>query len=552
MVLWILLALSGCAAEPPEPGATTPAEVQTTDILIENVRGYTWRNDAISSFSALRFDASGQIVATYSESPPAPAGLRRIDARGATLLPGLIDAHAHVEGLGHLRNRVDLMGSRSLHEALERIRTFASANPDAEWILGRGWNQVLWTDNTFPTAADLDALQIGRPIWLNRVDGHAGWANTLALEAAGIDQQTPDPHGGKVLRDAAGEATGIFIDKAEALVEAVIPEPTRAERRAALLAALAELARLGITSVHDAGIDPEVASLYRQLAGEGAMPVRVYAMLNQDSWKRFGDPLLNDDAGFIAIRSIKAYLDGALGSRGAALLAPYSDEPPNTGLLFAATDAFTKLAREAADAGYQVNVHAIGDAANRVALDGFAALDSRQRLRHRVEHAQIIAPADLPRFAALAVIASMQPIHATSDMNMAGDRLGEERLSGGYAWRTLLDSGAVIASGSDFPVEPANPFFGLHAAVSRQDREGEPPGGWYPDQVMTRAEALRTFTHDAAYAAHQEKWLGTLEPGKKADFILVDRDFFEVPVDDIWQTVVLATWVNGVQVYEHR
>lgn len=543
----LMSGFAGCTAQAPR----APLPDSTAHTLVYNVNGYRATSSALERFSALAFDSDGRVIATY-QTAPADDGARRIDGGGATLLPGLIDAHAHVEDLGHLANRVDLMGAKTLAATLARIETFARTGAGDGWVLGRGWNQVLWEEQAFPTAADLDALDLGRPIWLRRVDGHAGWANSLALERAGIDNDTPDPPGGRILRDTDGRATGVLIDKAMALVDEVIPPPTRAKRRAALQAAFDELARLGITSVHDAGIDTELAEIYYEIDDAGAIPIRVYAMLNADAWREFGPPQPRAGPNHLEIRSIKAYLDGALGSRGAALLAPYDDDPGNEGLLFADRGEFAELARAASAAGYQVNVHAIGDAANRIALDGFAALDNRMQLRHRVEHAQIIAPDDIPRFAELGVIASMQPIHATSDMNMAGERVGERRILGGYAWRTLLDSGAVIASGSDFPVEPPNPFYGLHAAITRQDRDGEPPGGWYAGQRMSRTEALRSFTRDAAYAAHQETWLGTLDPGQQADFILVDRDVFEMPVTDIWRTEVLQTWVGGKQVYDSR
>ncbi len=477
-------------------------------------------------------------------------------------MPGLIDAHGHVLDLGLARNRVDLVGTTSLREALGRVAAYAAAHPDAAWILGRGWNQVLWSENRFPTAADLDTLGLDRPVWLRRIDGHAAWANTLAMERAGIDDTTADPHGGTIHRHrpggpagtrdpmaASGRATGIFVDTAMALVDDVVPEPGRAEKRAALKTAFAELLSLGLTSVHDAGIGPDVVALYRELAARGEMPLRVYAMLNEATYEEFGAPVADDGAGFLAIRSIKAYLDGALGSRGAALMTDYSDDPGNTGLLFKDSDTFSTLAAAASGRGFQVNVHAIGDAANRVALEVFAGLDTRAQLRHRIEHAQIVAPEDLHRFASLGVIASMQPIHATSDMNMAEDRVGPQRIAGGYAWRTLLDSGALIAAGSDFPVEPANPMFGIYAAVTRTDHDGDPPGGWYADQALTVAEALRVFTLDAAFAAHQETQLGSLEPGKRADFILLDRDIMTAPANRIHGAVVLETWVNGERVY---
>lgn len=543
----IAILLGGCgpAGQPPEP-------VENPRTLVSNVRGYTWTDSGLRTFAALEFTSEGTVTALHDDPGPETGAAVVVDGQGATLVPGLIDAHGHVDSLGLMGNRVDLVGTRSLQEALQRIANFATANPQAPWILGRGWNQVLWSDPRFPTAADLEQLQIDRPIWLRRIDGHAAWANRRAMVAAGIDDKTADPHGGRIERNHDGAATGLFIDTAMNLVEQAIPAPSADEQRAAIQTALQQLSRLGITSVHDAGVSLQVARLYQDLAATGELPIRVYVMLAEDSYDQFGLPLLDDGRGFLAIRSIKAYLDGALGSRGAALLADYSDDPGNSGLLFKDVDQFERLARDAAGRGFQVNVHAIGDRANRVALEVYGRLPDTQRLRHRIEHAQIIAPADLPMFARNGVIASMQPIHATSDMNMAEDRVGPRRIPGGYAWRSLLDSGARIAAGSDFPVEPANPMYGLHAAVTRTDRDGNPAGGWYAAQALSPAEALRLFTLDAAFAAHQERQLGSLEPGKRADFVLLDHDIVQGDPQRIWQTRVLQTWVDGKQVYPAR
>ncbi|MDH3647552.1 MAG: amidohydrolase [Gammaproteobacteria bacterium] len=520
------------------------------DTLIENVQGYTWRENGLHTFQALRFDQNGRIVATYDNAtiPDAPT-LQRIDGAGATLIPGLVDAHGHVLMLGHARTRADLVGTRSRAEAVARVADYARQNPDVPWILGRGWNQVLWQDNRFPQAADLDELAESRPIWLGRIDGHAAWANTAAMTAAGISNTTPDPHGGRILRDADGSATGVFVDAATALIDRVVPPPTADQDRRALSAALTELASVGLTSVHDAGIDLRTAKLYRELGAANRLPIRVYAMLSEEVYRDFGEPMTDDGTGFLAIQSVKVYLDGALGSRGAAMIEPYSDKPGEHGLLFKKTDQFAQLVGDASKRGFQVNAHAIGDAANQVALDGFAAKDARSELRHRIEHAQVIRISDIPRFAKLGVIASMQPTHAGSDKNMAKDRIGADRILGAYAWRTLLDTGAVLAAGSDFPVEPAEPLYGLHAAVTRQDRNDMPAGGWYKDQALQMDEALRVFTLDAAYAARQENQLGTLEPGKRADFVLLDENIFKIPAREIWRAKVRETWVNGVCIY---
>ena len=482
-----------------------------------------------------------------------------IDGRGSTLLPGLIDAHGHVMNLGANLQQANLVGTQSLDAALSKVKTYAAAHPTNPWILGRGWNQVIWNLGRFPTAKELDAVIADRPALLERVDGHATWANSRAMAIAGIDKNTPDPVGGRIERDARGNPTGVFIDAASNLLLAKVPPATPQQLAAALDAALAEMASVGLTGVGDAGIDRGTFALYKRYADEGRLTARLYAMIGGtdadfDAISKDG-PLIGYGRDFLTVRSVKLYADGALGSRGAAMHAPYSDQSGNSGLLFNTPDELTAMIGKALGRGFQVNVHAIGDRANTDVLDGFAAayrLHGGQNLRNRVEHAQVVALADIPRFVPLDLIASMQPTHATSDMNMAEDRIGAERLQGAYAWQRFLKQGTRLAGGSDFPVESSNPFFGLHAAVTRQDHDGKPPGGWFPEQALSATEALRAFTLDAAFAAHAEKTQGTLEPGKWADFILVDRDIFSVDPGSIWSTQVLETWVGGKRVYARK
>jgi predicted amidohydrolase YtcJ len=525
--------------------------------LMENIHGYTFAGDRLQTFSGLVFEL-GKVVETGDSNALhrkyADAGV--IDGRGKTMLPGLIDAHGHVIDLGFEGVRINLTGTASLKEAQDRIKAYAAVNPDRPWALGGGWNQVQWKLGRFPTAPELDHAVADRPAVLDRIDGHAKWLNTKALAAAGIDRATVDPTGGRIERDAAGNPTGVLVDKAMDLVDGFIPPPSDAERRAALKAALAHMNSVGLTAVGDAGDTAKVIALYQEMADQGQLTVRVYAMI-EDTGPDFetlskSGPLLGYGRDRLTVRSVKLYADGALGSRGAALLAPYSDKPDQRGLLFLTDDAMEHKIETALKAGYQVNIHAIGDAANHQVLDAFEAayqaVGGRQ-LRNRVEHAQVVALNDIPRFKQLDLIASMQPTHATSDKNMAEDRIGKERLKGAYAWHTFLAQGTRIAAGSDFPVESDNPFFGLHAAVTRTDHGNQPKGGWHVEQAMTLEEAFRAFTLDAAYAQHQENSIGSLETGKWADFIVVDRDPFKIAPADLWKIKVEQTWVAGERVY---
>jgi hypothetical protein len=525
--------------------------------LMENIHGYTFAGDRLQTFTGLVFDL-GKVVETGDSKAlhRKYVDARVIDGRGKTLLPGLIDAHGHVIDLGFEGVRINLTGTASLREAQDRIKAHAAANPDRPWALGGGWNQVRWNLGRFPTARELDLAVADRPAVLSRIDGHAAWLNTKALAAAGIDRATVDPVGGRIERDEAGNPTGVLVDKAMDLVDRFIPPPSDAERRVALKAALAHMNSVGLTAVGDAGDTARVIALYKEMADQGQLTVRVYAMI-EDTGPDFetlskSGPLIGYGRDRLTVRSVKLYADGALGSRGAALLAPYSDKPDQRGLLFLTDDAMEHKIETALKAGYQVNIHAIGDAANHQVLGAFEAayqaVGGRQ-LRNRVEHAQVVALTDIPRFKQLDLVASMQPTHATSDMNMAESRIGKERLKGAYAWHTFLAQGTRIAAGSDFPVESDNPFFGLHAAVTRTDHANEPKGGWHFEQAMTLKEAFRAFTLDAAYAAHQEKSIGSLETAKWADFIVVDRDPFKIAPADLWKIKVEETWVAGERVF---
>ncbi|MFO1496099.1 MAG: amidohydrolase [Lysobacterales bacterium] len=507
---------------------------------------------------ALATDADGRVVATGD----ARSVRMRLQQRGraveetvldGTVIPGLIDAHGHLLGLGFALLQADLVGTHDSDEVLARLRSKAADLGPEDWLQGRGWDQNDWPDQAFPTRAVLDRIYPERPVFLERVDGHAAWVNSAALRLAGLTAATPDPQGGRILRDAEGEPTGVLIDNAVELVAAVIPPPTRALKRRAMRLAVVEAARAGLTGVHDAGVSLDDLAILTELADEGQLPIRVYAMADGDRAalaRLCRDGVYVHPSGRLQMRAAKFYADGALGSRGAALLAPYADDAGNRGLMIQPAAELAASIRKAADCGVQPAVHAIGDRANRVALDAYASLSPGQReaLRPRIEHAQVVALEDIPRFAELGVIASMQPTHATSDMPWAQARIGAERLRGAYAWQRFRAAGAAIALGSDFPVERVDPLLGLYAAVNRQDSVGEPPGGWLPEQKLSLPEALDGFSRGAAYAAGQEAELGTLEVGKRADFTVLSMDPHKVRGRGLLALKVRSTWLDGQRV----
>lgn len=527
------------------------APAAQADGIIENVNGITLdAKGAVVRFEAVQIDPWGKVVALFAKGQKHPKKLVwRLDLKGATLVPGMIDGHGHYMELGFQQLQLDLFTTTSLDDALARIRDHAAKSP-AKWILGRGWNQENWKLGRFPTAAELDRAVSDRPVWLERVDGHAGWANSRALELAGITAATKDPAGGRIERDASGKPTGVLIDAATALVAKVVPQPTPRERNAAFLAAQERLLSLGITATADMGTTVDDWETIRGMADIGQLRVRImsYAHGVETALRVAGagpTPWLYNDR--LRMGGIKLYADGALGSRGAWLKADYADAPGNKGLGFLSDDQLLNLMARGAMDNFQIAVHAIGDRANQQVLDAIETLSETYKgdRRWRIEHAQIIDPKDLPRFGKFGTIASMQPVHQTSDRVMAEARLGPERLAGAYAWRTMLRDGSRLAFGSDFPVESPDPWAGWAASVTRQDASGNPPGGWRPEEKLTREEGWAGFTIGAAYAGFAEDKFGRLAPGLWADFLILDRDPLTVSPAELRGVKVVETWVAG-------
>ena len=519
-VLALLLPVAATAQDRPKPGA--PA------LLIEDVNGVAVESGQVVRFTALVIDTDGRVVARLGEKARRPKNVAVVDAGGATLLPGFMDAHVHVMGLGEQRTQLDLSKTRSLAEAQAAIRAYAETRAGGGWLVGRGWNQELWGLGRFPTAAELDAAVADVPVYLERVDGHAGWANTAALQAAGITAKTRAPDGGRI-ELVGGKPTGILIDKATELVTARIPAAVPVERDRALAEAQETLLANGITAVADMGTTPDDWLVLRRAGDAGRLRVRVvsYAAGVPAALAVAGTgptPWLYGDR--LRMVGVKLYTDGALGSRGAWLKAPYTDAAGQTGLPFLSDDELRNRMSRAAMDRFQLAIHAIGDRANHQVLGAIEELSETYKgdRRWRIEHAQIVDPLDLPRFGRNGIVASVQPTHMTSDRLMAEARLGADRLAGAYAWASLARAGAPLALGSDTPVEASDVFAGLAAAITRQDSAGEPEGGWLPAERLTRAQALDGFTNGAAYAAFAEDRWGKLAPGQWADFVLVDVD----------------------------
>jgi predicted amidohydrolase YtcJ len=483
-----------------------------------------------------------------------------INLYGKTVLPGLIESHLHYYSIGEGMQQADIFW-KPKQETLDAVAAAVKKALPGDWVTGWGWNQVLWTPPVFPTAAELDAVSGGFPVALSRVDGHALWVNTKVLQLAGITDATANPSGGEIVRDAQGHATGVLVDAAMDAVFAVQPTPSDAFQDESLRLAQQQLFSYGITSCVDQGSGESMIERTKKLYKSGELKIRITQMVAVADAPKYYDQPKKDRIGLFGdrytINGVKILEDGAMGSRGAWFLEPYSDRPGWTGLPQYTEDQLFEMDKEAVQHGFQVGTHAIGDAANRAVLNAYERTEQAfpeltKDPRFRIEHAQAIALSDIPRFKPLHVIPSMQAQHATSDMNMAETRIGPERIKGAYAWQKLLQTGVVIPDGSDAPVESANPYWGLYAAVTRLDKDGNSPmgpGGWYPEECMTREQALRSFTIWGAYASFTEKQKGSIEKGKLADFVIVDGDYMKVPSADLWKMSALMTVVGGQTVY---
>ncbi|PEQ14264.1 metal-dependent hydrolase [Novosphingobium sp. PC22D] len=529
-----------------------------TGTLIENVSGVTPDGKGgIARFAALLIDDEGRIAEVFDEDDDLPERVAyKLDGEGRVMVPGMIDAHAHVMATGLRQMTLDLSMAKSLDEALARIAAYAAAHPDAPWILGGGWNQVQWGLDRFPTAAELDRATGNRPAYLERVDGHAGWVNGPALAAAGVTAATPDPEGGRIERLPGGkEPAGVLVDEAKALVAGKVPPPRASDRDTAFAEAQLVFLGNGVTALADMGTTIEDWQAFRRAADLGNLRVRIVSYAaGTEAMALIGgpgpSPWLYDDR--LRLAGVKLWLDGALGSRGAWLKAPYADAPETTGLPMMTETQLGNLMSRAAIDRFQVAVHAIGDKANATVLSAIDELSNTYKgdRRWRIEHAQIVDPADIPRFGLHGAIASMQPQHEASDRTMAEARLGPGRLAGAYAWKSLKAAGATLAFGSDVPVEPAEPFLGLSVAISRQGADDQPPGGWQSQEALSFGEAFAAYTTGAAYAMFAEDRLGRLARGMRADFLFVDRDPSTATPAELRETKVLETWINGVRAWK--
>jgi hypothetical protein len=534
--------------------AAAPLLGQPATLAIVNARAWTGKPaQPWAEAVAARGDRIVAVGATAAVRKLVSPQTRIIDAHGQMLAPGFIDSHVHFLDGGFSLTSVQLRDARSKAEFVDRLRAFAATVPKGTWITGGDWDNQNW-GGEWPTRQWIDAATPDNPVWINRLDGHTSLANSKAMAAAGVTHATPDVAGGTIVRDPAGDPTGIFRDNAKALIDRAMPPPTPEMHERALDAAMRYVAAQGVTSVGHMGTWNDVA-VFERADRAHRLRTRIYAAVPLSTWQHLEKTIAEHGRGdgYLRIGGLKAFVDGSLGSHTAAFLEPFTDAPGDRGLLVTKPEDLYQWTADATRAGLQVMVHAIGDRAIRLQLDIFERVEREQHPadpRFRIEHAQHIAPADIPRFAQLGVIASMQPYHAIDDGRWAEKVIGPERIKTTYAFRALLDTHARLAFGSDWDVAPATPLEGIYAAVTRRTLEGKNPGGWVPEQKITVEEALRAYTSDAAYAQFAEKEKGTLEPGKLADFVLVDRDITRIPPPEIRDAHVLLTVVGAEVVFE--
>jgi predicted amidohydrolase YtcJ len=557
------LVAAAAACGRPECPEAPPRAAASADVVFVNGNVYT--NDDRSPHAEAIGVKEGRIVFVGSSAlaRERSAGARIVDLRGHTVVPGFTDAHVHLAGIGAREATLNLEGLTTLGAFVAAVKADVAKRKPGAWVTGRGWIETFWQPPVFPTRRDLDEVAPNNPVLLERADGHASIANSAALALAHIDGRTPNPFGGEILRDkSTGEPTGMLVDHAQELVRRLVPPETTSEVERNIVFGVRRELTLGWTEVQIAGNSWNEMELIRKLYGEKKIALRIYDAIDgpgpdADRLLEQG-PRVGEFGGRFTVRAIKIHYDGALGSRGAALLAPYTDAPETSGFLTRKDDEVAGLLRAALRRGLQVETHAIGDLANRSILNlyeqAFAAVPPKDRAsaepRFRVEHAQIVHLDDIPRFAKLGVIPSMQPSHAIGDLHFAPRRLGPERLERAYAWRRFLASGSIIAGGSDAPVERGEPMIEFYAAVARRDLKGFRGAGWHPEQAMTRAEALKALTSWPAYAAFEEQERGSLEPGKLADLTVLSADVMQIAEADIPNVRCLATIVGGEMVYQ--
>ncbi|MDN4164379.1 amidohydrolase [Cytophagales bacterium LB-30] len=522
---------------------------EKVDLVVYNANVYTVNANFDTQEAFAVKDGKFLAIGSNKEIKEKYSAEKMVDAEGKVVFPGFIDGHAHFVGYAQNLLQADLVGAESFSDMVNRVTTHRSAHPETQWILGRGWDQNDWPNKEFPTKDTLDALFPNTPVFLTRVDGHAALVNQKALDLAGITAST-ELLGGKVLV-ANGKATGVLIDNAVTLVEQIIPPLTDAELVEALMQAQKNCHAVGLTSLADAGLDKPVIDLLDSLQQAQLLKMRIYAMVTPSEANMnyyFTHGKYKTD--FLNVRSFKVYGDGALGSRGACLLKPYHDDADNTGFLLFKPDVYESLAKQFYTYGFQMNTHCIGDSANRVILDIYGRLLPKENdLRWRIEHAQVVAKEEVGKFKEFNVIPSIQPTHATSDMYWAPDRLGEERIKTAYAYQDLKQSKGLVALGSDFPVEHINPLYGFHSAVARKDAKNWPEGGFQKENALSREDALRGMTIWAAFAQFEEQEKGSIEAGKLADFVILEKNIMEIPEEEIRETPIKATFVQGEQVF---